>query len=621
MQDYVVQLLEWIDAESAAQARQLEQRRRDAGGGNAERTGETLLDMVVRESRPGLAGATLATLIKRNREIGLPSNRFRVGTPVTVTSNAAEVEIARGIVTARNRQSLQISLPFIPEGARLRVDVQPDEVTRKRQTEVLTNLKDITGRFARLRDVLLNDRIPKFHPQSYESGILNPSQARAVEMALSAEDLAVIHGPPGTGKTTTVVALIKAAIEKGQKILATAPSNTAVDNLLVKLVACGVKVVRLGHPARVDRRLIQHTLDAQVSRDETMEIVKDMRREAEQFFRKAGKYTRSQPPRGAKQEMYKEGKRLQQDARLLEKTLVDWVLDRADVVCGTNSLNTQMLTDRRFDMAVVDEACQCTEPACWVPLQFADKLVLAGDHCQLPPTVISQQAARAGFATSMLERVVDKFGELVTTRLETQYRMHEQIMAFSSNRFYEGILVADSTNAKHLLSELDGVVENSLTQSPVEFIDTAGADWDEESEAGSESRCNSSEAELVVKKVSQLVQANVPAEEIAVISPYAGQARLIRSMCDVDGLEVDTVDGFQGREKEAVIISCVRSNRSGEIGFLGDTRRMNVALTRARRKLIVIGDSATLGNHAFYGELLEYFSEIDAYGSVWTELE
>ena len=488
MHSHIEQLLDWVDQESAAQARQLEERRRKSEDRGVEQTGETLLDMAVADRRPGLAGATIATFVKRNRERGLPPNRFRVGTPVMATGNSAETEIARGVVTSKTPRSLKISLPFVPEGSRFRLDLQPDEMTRQRQTDVLSGLDEASGRMKQLRDVLLGTRAPQSYKVTYENASLNVSQLKAVRQCLSAKDVSIIHGPPGTGKTTTVVELIKAAVEQGQKVLATAPSNNAVDNLLEKLVAVGVKTVRLGHPARVDASLIQHTLDARVSRDETMEIVKDMRRESEQFFRKAGRYTRSQPPRGAKQEMYKEGKRLRDDARLLEKTVVEWELDRADVICSTNSINAHMLAERRFDLVVVDEACQCTEPSCWVPLQWADKLVLAGDHCQLPPTVVSQEAFTNGFSTSLLERLVALYGAEITTTLDTQYRMNAQIMQFSSDQFYAGSLQADDSVASHVLQDLNGVASDELTRTPAQFIDTAGADWDEEKEVGGESR-------------------------------------------------------------------------------------------------------------------------------------
>ncbi|MBT4868036.1 MAG: AAA family ATPase, partial [Planctomycetaceae bacterium] len=456
-------------------------------------------------------------------------------------------------------------------------------------------------------------------PELEFAATLNPSQQQAVRSALASEDLAIIHGPPGTGKTTTVVELISHAIDQGQKVLACAPSNTAVDNLLQRLVASGKKVVRVGHPARVDQRLREFTLDFQVAKHEMMDIVRDMLREAEGLFRKAGKFTRARPAPGAKQEMRREARRLKADARLLEQHAVQSVLDRADVVCATTTLNEELFGDRRFGLAVIDEACQSTEPGCWIPLLRADRIVLAGDHCQLPPTVLSKPAAREGLATSLLERLVAQYGDSVTSRLDVQYRMHAHIMQFSSQQFYDDTLLADEAVASHLLHDLPAIESSQLTAEPVAFIDTAGADWTEELEPNGESKRNPKEGAFVLKKVRELQAAGLSPRDIAVIAPYAAQVRWLREQWDADDLEIDTVDGFQGREKEAVVISCVRSNSTGEIGFLADTRRMNVALTRARRKLIVVGDSATLGGHAFYAELLSYFESIAAYRSIWDE--
>jgi predicted DNA helicase len=273
----------------------------------------------------------------------------------------------------------------------------------------------------------------------------------------------------------------------------------------------------------------------------------------------------------------------------------------------------------RFDLTVIDEACQSTEPGCWIPLQKADRLVLAGDHCQLPPTVLSATAAREGLATSLLERLIAHFGESITRQLNVQYRMHAEIMQFSSAQFYENTLIADDTVAEHVLHDLPNVTSSPLTSRPAAFIDTAGADWLEEAEPDGESKRNPQEGAFVLGKVQQLVEAGVDPKDIAIITPYAAQVRWFREQWTRDGLEIDTVDGFQGREKEAVLISCVRSNSNGYIGFLSDTRRMNVALTRARRKLIVVGDSATLGGHDFYAAMLSYFESIGAYQSIWEE--
>jgi ATP-dependent RNA/DNA helicase IGHMBP2 len=346
-----------------------------------------------------------------------------------------------------------------------------------------------------------------------------------------------------------------------------------------------------------------------------------LQREAEALYAQAGRYTRGKPPRGAKQDMRREASQLKREARQLERQAVQDVLNSAQVVCSTTTLDDVLLGDRTFDWVVIDEACQSTEPGCWIPIQRGERVLLAGDHCQLPPTVLSVEAAQEGYACSMMQRLVERYGTLVTRQLTVQYRMHEQIMDFSSAEFYDGTLLADASVRTHRLCDLPDIEPLPATQEPLLFIDTAGADFDEELEPDGLSRRNPAEGKLVLHKVQELRDAGIAAGDIAVIAPYAAQVRWLRQACDCRDLEIDTVDGFQGREKEAVVITLVRSNREGEIGFLADTRRMNVALTRARRKLIVIGDSATLGGHPFYRDLLDYFAAHDSYHSVWEEQE
>ncbi len=365
-----------------------------------------------------------------------------------------------------------------------------------------------------------------------------------------------------------------------------------------------------------------------------MPVIKDMVREAEAIFRKSDKWTRAKPARGQRQELRQEAKRLLADARMLERQAIESILDRAHVICATTSFNEDLLGDRWFDLAVIDEACQSTEPGCWVPLLRAEKVVLAGDPCQLPPTVISAEAAKAGFAVSLMEREMQLYGDHLTRLLTVQYRMHQQVMDFSSQEFYDGKLIAHPSVQQHLLSDLEPVVANELTTQPVRFVDTAGAGWDEELEPDGESKRNPNEADWVLSLIERLIESGVYAQDIAIIAPYAAQVRLLRNQLlaniatgnsrltkrDYRDLEIDTVDGFQGREKEAVIITLVRSNEQNEIGFLADTRRMNVALTRARRSLFVIGDSATLGGNDFYRDFFEYVESIKAYHTVWEEL-
>lgn len=301
---------------------------------------------------------------------------------------------------------------------------------------------------------------------------------------------------------------------------------------------------------------------------------------------------------------------------------VEQILSSATILCATTTgLDAEILGGHQFDVAVIDEAAQSTEPGCWIPLLRSGRVVLAGDHCQLPPTVISREAAAGGFGISMMERLAQLHGDRVTRRLTVQYRMHESIMTFPSQELYGGELEAAPPVRQHRLCEIPGVRSEPATETPLHFIDTAGASYEEQREPDGESRYNPEEARLVCKQVQALLEAGLGASQIAVITPYTAQVRRLREQLNVTGLEIDSVDGFQGREKEAVIISLVRSNPECEIGFLADIRRMNVALTRARRKLTVIGDSATLAAHPFYERLLGYFESAGAYHTVWEEVD
>ena len=632
---HFVQMVEWLAMESKAEVERMAERRQRMNSSTAEKGGETILDLAIADHRSGLGGRFLFSFKRRNINLPMPWHRLKVGSPVVV-SEFPEVsgESWTGVVSSRSKGGIQVAVDHWLDGDCFRIDLAADEVTRQRQLAAITTAKGSRGRLGQLREVMMGEREPSFAPALPDVKFraeLNESQQQAVRFALSADDLAVIHGPPGTGKTTTVVELITQATERGQKVLACAPSNTAVDNLLEKLIAGKQKVVRIGHPARVAERLRDYTLDGLVEQHENQSVIRDMYREAEQIYRRAAKWTRSKRARGERQEMRREARELQQHARLMEQQAIDSTLGRAEIICATTTFNEDVLGERWFDLVVIDEACQSVEPGCWQPILRCDKVVMAGDPMQLPPTVLSNDAARQGFSLSLLERQLKLHGDSVTRLLNVQYRMHEQIMSFSSDHFYGGRLVADQSVCSHRLFDLELVAENELTRDPVTFIDTAGAGWDEELEPDGMSKRNPQEAALVVKKVRALIESGLAADDVAVIAPYAAQVRLVRQLlaeqdsaeqgrCDTD-VEVDTVDGFQGREKEAVVICMVRSNGDGEIGFLSDERRMNVALTRARRKLIVIGDSATLGGHEFYQSLLEYFEQQGVYHTVWEEVD
>jgi len=664
-EDPFARLARLLELESAEEARRAAQEARRGD----ESTGQTLVGLVVQDETAGLGGRALLTLAKKNGR-SLPWTRLNVGSPVLLLEEDRDKHSGwRGIVCQRQPSCLQIALDSWPdpesERPVFRLALAHDEVARTRQRNALERARIASAdRLAQFREVLLGNVPPRFRPaprrvtsenahitsggdvgggRDGEGGEgvgggevesmggggqvihwldanLNDSQQEAIRLALTAEDYAIIHGPPGTGKTTTVVELIRQAVRRGEKVLACAPSNLAVDNMLERLVRVGERAVRIGHPARVLPELREHTLDLLVDAHPDLQLARKLVREAHSLRDKAGKWTRGKPQPGSRQQMREEARDLIQDARRLEAQVVKHLLDSADIVCSTTTaIDSEILGQRAFDLAVIDEACQSTEPGCWIPLLRSRRVILAGDHCQLPPTVVSREAEREGFGLSMLERLIMLPHADCHRRLDIQYRMHEQIMRFSSDEFYDGGLTADASVRGHLLSMVPGVESNELTQAPLEFIDSAGASYDEELEPEGESRRNPQEAALVAKQVERLCESGLPSADIAVITPYAAQARLLREQFSSvwPDLEIDTVDGFQGREKEAVIVSLVRSNSDCEIGFLADTRRMNVALTRARRKLIVIGDSATIGSHEFYQRLLAHFEQSQAYRTVW----
>ena len=599
----------------------------------AEAAGHSLIHLVIREEAAGLGGRILLTFEKRNQTLGLPWTRLGIGTPVLLSEEGTQISGAeapswRGVVSRLQKDAIQIALSQWPESEAdrpaFRLDRSTDEIARLRQRQALENAQAaFETRLADLRDVLLGKTRPVFRAEGALQPLnedLNVTQQAAVRFALAADDLAIIHGPPGTGKTTTVVELIRQIVRRGQTVLACAPSNLAVDNMLERLVAAGETAIRIGHPARVLPELRAHTLDVLVENHPDMRLVDKLTRDAHALRRQASKFTRARPEPGARQAMRQEAKAMLSEARRMEDQLVDRLLDAAPIVCATTTGLDQSLLGRRvYDWCLIDEASQSTEPGAWVPLQYARRLVLAGDHCQLPPTIISPQAAAEGFSVSLMERLMGLAGPAIARRLGVQYRMHLAIMTLSSQEFYAGSLEAAPAVRQQLLRDLSGVLSSDLTETPVEFVDTAGASYDESVGAEGESRLNTSEAEVVGRKVGALLAAGVAPGAIAVITPYAAQAQWLRERLKSTEVEVDTVDGFQGREKEAVVVSLVRSNREGDIGFLADVRRMNVALTRARRKLIVVGDSATVTAHPFYQRLVDYFEAIGAYHSVWEE--
>ncbi|MCE9647535.1 MAG: AAA family ATPase [Chloroflexi bacterium] len=628
-EDHFQRLSRLLDLEAGAEKLETLRELERHTPAEAEAQGNSLIHLVIREEDSGLGGRILLTFGKRNQNLSLPWNRMRTGSPVilSVEGNSGS-EGWRGIVSRSGRDNIQVAFNQWPEaeesGTTFRLDRSTDEISRQRAHQAMDKAGGAkSSRLALLRDVLLGRQSPSFEKIEIHAALdqnLNESQNQAVAFALSANDIAIIHGPPGTGKTTTLVELMRQITRSGQSILAVAASNLAVDNMLERLIEAGEPAIRLGHPARVSPELREHTLDLLVEKHPDFKIARKLTRDAHALKDSSFKYTRAKPEPGAKQAIRQEARDMLREAREIEAGVIERVLNGARIVCATaTGLDDEILNGRMFDWCIMDEASQSTEPGAWIPLQYANRLVLAGDHFQLPPTVISTEATQAGFDISLMERLLTEIGPQISRRLNIQYRMHTDIMNFSSDVFYGKSLLADETVRTALLADLPAVTDSPLTHSPVDFIDTAGASYDEELEPNGDSRFNLQEAELAVKKVRALLEHGLSPDMIAVISPYSAQVRLLRELLGESEVEIDSVDGFQGREKEAVIVSLVRSNREGEVGFLADTRRMNVALTRAKRKLIVIGDSATVTSHAFYQRMLEYFESIRAYHSVWED--
>ena len=624
---HFAKLERWLQMEHSAEAQQAAEWQATTGESDSS---TALMNLVIRAEDTGLGGHALVVLGRRSPMQALPATQLSVGTPIRLAELGHRASPPqRGIVTRMEKHEIELALGKAPEPTTdqplFRIDAADDETSMQRSRAALSRARHARGdRISELRDICLGAREPQFDEVSklqFQDPHLNDSQKAAVTFACSARDIAVIHGPPGTGKTRTLVELIRQAVIRGQKVLVCAPSNLGVDNVFERLLDRGTKAVRIGHIARVLPRLREQCLTTLVPKHRDMRQVKKLRSEANDLFRKLDKPSRSLH-RTVRQEMRDEAKGLRADARDLEAGIAEAIMDEAEVVCATNTgINSDLLGSRRFDLVVIDEACQCSEPSCWIPLLRAGRLVLAGDHCQLPPTVISHEAAREGFAKSLQERLVELYGEKITRPLLVQYRMHEDIMRYSSNQFYDGKLQADESVSLHLLRDLPNVREDELTSNAVRFIDTAGSGHEEVRETSGSSTANPDEAALAARKAQDLIDLGVAPQDIAIITPYTAQVRLLEERSVHDAVEIGSIDSFQGREKEAVVISLVRSNEAGEIGFLGDTRRMNVALTRARRKLIIIGNSSTIGPHSFYLGLLDHFDKIEAYHGVWDEID
>lgn len=578
-------------------------------------------------------GDYLTVEVERTTHQELP-HQLRFGMPAVLFSNhEPKKDRVEGVISHQSGNRLKITLRTdeLPEWSRdgkLGIDLLFDDNSYDEMQFALKAADSLASseKEGHLIKVLTGEKAPSFDGNIYPVTIpkLNASQQRAVQQILSAQELAIVHGPPGTGKTTTLVQAIKALVKKDSKpILVVAPSNTAVDLLSEKLGEEGLNVLRVGNPVRVSERLSALTLDSKMASHASVKDIKALKKQANEFKNMAHKYKRhfGKAERDQRKALFDEAHRIMKDVANMEQYIIDDLLAKTQVVTATLvGSNHFTVRSMKYRTVVIDEAGQALEPACWIPILKAEKVVFAGDHLQLPPTIKSEEAAKSGLSTTLLEKCVALHPEAVVL-LEEQYRMNEAIMGYSSKVFYQNKLKAHESVAARVLFP---------GEPPLAFIDTAGCGFDEKLEGTSST--NPEEAAFLFRHLTQLAtefaQRNSNVEDfpsIAIISPYKEQINILKDQLAhatdlkpyLDKIAVNTIDSFQGQERDVVYISMTRSNSEGQIGFLADIRRMNVAMTRARKKLVVVGDSATLSVLPFYENFIAYAEGLNAYQSAW----
>ncbi|HRY30177.1 MAG TPA: AAA domain-containing protein [Elusimicrobiota bacterium] len=622
--DHFDVLLDLLDVEREAEKEENKRALDRLGVEVREALGKTVTGLRIEKEDVGVGGIPLLVLSRPPAgETLAPFHAMDQGDLVRLAFDDGAPPLD-GTLYDVDEYRVSVALNDWPAGrpaGRVRVDLLGSDATYQRMRRALEHVRGAGGRLGALRDIFLGWKAPQSGAAG-ESAFFNPRlnawQKDAVRRALAAKHVAVVHGPPGTGKTTVLVEFVRQAVRDGDRVLASAPSNVAVDNMLEKLLDAGMDAVRLGHPARTLDSLRHATLMVRAAEHPDHRYIRELDQERERLMVQAARKAErgaGLTPRDEK-ELHKKIQSLWREARKWERGLEKGILQNAQVVLATHGGLGKSMLREKFDVAVLDEASQATEPLSWIPISLADKVVFAGDPLQLPPTIYSPEAARGGLKTTLMERLSESLPQAMRTLLRVQYRMNKTIMGFSSERFYEGKLEADESVRDHLAVHLPGVLENELTRGPLVYVDTAGTGFSEVWNELLDSRENEGEAALALRLWNELEAAGIKRRQAAIISPYAAQVKILKGRAP-RGLEVGTVDGFQGREKEVVLVSLVRSNEKGEVGFLGDTRRMNVAMTRARRLLVVIGDSATISQHPFYAAFLDYAEQNGSYRSAW----
>ena len=524
----------------------------------------------------------------------------------------SRVDDQRMHITIPNIQAAEVLRDYAMQGL-LGVQLSFDATSHRVMREAIAKIKSTEDKkLIHLRNVLVNEEKPSFRSeQPISFPWLNASQNAAIQKVLRAREVAIVHGPPGTGKTTTLVEAISEILKRETQVLVCAQSNAAVDWICEQLLARGISVLRIGNPMRVSDNLLEATYEKRYeSHPDYIELWSIRKAQREALAKLSSKHSSTTERHRAGNLLAK----LRNRSTELEIKINEDLFDQSRVIASTLiGTASRVLERKHFSTLFIDEAAQAFEAACWAAINKSDRVIFAGDHLQLPPTIKCHEAELKGLNKTLMEKIVEAKPTCVEL-LTTQYRMHKDIMQFSSEWFYEVRLVADSLVSNRTIMPLD---------TPLVWIDTKGLGFEEQLNPLSQSRLNSSEALLLVKSLRDYCR-NMGIERIindridfGIISPYKSQVQLLRKLIRQSNflkpihkhISVNTVDGFQGQERDVIMISMVRGNDEGRIGFLNDLRRMNVAITRARMKLIILGDTNTLSHNKFYKRLISHIAE------------
>ncbi|MBW9232053.1 AAA family ATPase [Leptospira santarosai] len=586
--------------------------------------GITLYPLVYEEQSLGREGSWILTFRFPNQE-EYPS-KFQSGAPVQIGKNEDRV---RAILVSLHGEKIRVAIEEAPEwieDGKCFLDLLPDETSYREMFQALDQVAS-AAKGTRLyvnRELLLGYGSPD--PVAIRDGdrsrilgrinpSLNDSQKNAVLHCVLSEDVSIVHGPPGTGKTTTLTEIVNQLVEEGRKILVSAPTHSACDLLVESISAKGISVLRLGHPARIGEAVLNSTLDYKLFHHSDGKLLNEYRKDVIEISRQAKKYKRNfgEKEREERRNLFQEVKELKKTIRSMEKGLIDSLISSHPVIVSTPVASSRsVLEGKTFDFCVLDESSQALEPASWIPILKSDRVILAGDHKQLPPTLFSD---RNSLETTLFEKAAERleFSNRVFL-LDTQYRMKDEISSFSSMEFYSNRL----KSGRPMSERTSNFPETFPFGNAFQWIDTAGTDSEEVSM--DDSIINPFEADLEVRLCILLQENDWPEEEITILSPYRAQVRLLSEKLREAGLfkvQVSTIDSFQGRENRCVLLGFVRSNPEGRSGFLKESRRINVGMTRARDLLLCIGDSSTLLEDPFLSKLIQFAEEKGVFRTAW----